>query len=91
MVNVARARAIALQLPHAAEADHHGFPSFRVLARIFPWAPSEGDAWATLQWAAGRAPLPNRERLGTDWLWHCAPLAEWDGTRTVRQAPPAWR
>jgi uncharacterized protein (TIGR03083 family) len=63
----------------------------RVLRRIFPWAPAEGDAWATLRWASGRAPLDDRERLASDWYWHCAPLAEWDGTVKRRQVPPAWR
>ena len=28
-------RAIALALPEAVEADHHGFPSFRVAGKIF--------------------------------------------------------
>lgn len=28
-------RALALSLPEAVEADHHGFPSFRVAGRIF--------------------------------------------------------
>ncbi len=28
-------RAIALALPEASEADHHGFPSFRVTGKIF--------------------------------------------------------
>jgi hypothetical protein len=28
-------RAIALALPEAIEADHHGFPSFRVAGKIF--------------------------------------------------------
>lgn len=28
-------RAMALALPEALEADHHGFPSFRVAGRIF--------------------------------------------------------
>jgi hypothetical protein len=65
--------------------------SARVRARIFPWAPAEIDPWAALRWAAGRAALPDRERLGPDWYWHCAPLAEWDGTIKKRTAPPAWR
>ncbi len=52
----------------------------RVLARLFPWAPIGSDAWATLRWANGRAPLGERPRLGPDWTWHCAPLEEWDGT-----------
>jgi hypothetical protein len=36
----------------------------RIRARIFPWAPADLDPWAALRWAAGRAALPNRERLG---------------------------
>jgi hypothetical protein len=62
-----------------------------VLTRLFPWAPTDVDAWAALRWAAGRAGLPERERLGPDWYWHCAPLADWDGAVKRRTAPPAWR
>jgi uncharacterized protein (TIGR03083 family) len=50
----------------------------RVLRRIFPWAPTGAEPWAALLWANGRAPLgdtPTERR----WLWHCAPLEEWDG------------
>jgi hypothetical protein len=65
--------------------------SARIRARIFPWAPAEIDPWAALRWAAGRAALPDRERLGPDWYWHCAPLSEWDGTIKKRTSPPAWR
>ena len=65
--------------------------SARIAARLFPWAPRDGDPWAALRWAAGRAALPDRERLGPDWSWHPAPLAEWDGTIRKRTAPPAWR
>ena len=64
--------------------------SARILARLFPWAPTDSDPWDALRWAAGRAALPNRARLGPDWYWHCAPLAEWDGTIKKRTAPPAW-
>ena len=35
MVTVAQARTLALALPEAIEADHHGRPSFRVGGRIF--------------------------------------------------------
>lgn len=49
------------------------------LRRLFPWAPTDTDPWRTLLWANGRADLPGRERQAT-WRWHCAPLAEWDGT-----------
>lgn len=50
-----------------------------VVERLFPWAPPGEDAWATLLWANGRAPLGERPRLAGDWVWWCAPLAEWDG------------
>jgi uncharacterized protein (TIGR03083 family) len=63
----------------------------RVLGRIFPWAPSEGDAWEILRWAAGRTALPDHERLGPEWYWHCEPLEGWDGTVNTRTRPPEWR
>jgi uncharacterized protein (TIGR03083 family) len=62
----------------------------RIATRIFPWAPADADPWAALRWAAGRTALPDRERLGHDWWWHCAPLSEWDGTIRKRTTPPAW-
>src|ERR671912_436359 len=37
--------------------------STRVLARLFPWAPVGVYPWDSLRWAAGRAALPDRERL----------------------------
>jgi uncharacterized protein (TIGR03083 family) len=54
------------------------------LRRLFPWAPADADPWQALLWANGRVDLPGQERQ-TGWRWHCAPLAEWDGTnpRTV--------
>ena len=63
---------------------------FRVLRRLFPWAPSDGVAWAVLRWVSGRGTLPGRDRLAPDWYWHCAPLEEWDGTVKKRLAPAAW-
>lgn len=85
-------------LIHTADiADGLGLPlqppdglTAAVLARIFPWAPPDAEPWAAFQWVCGRAPLSDRERLGPDWWWHCAPLAEWDGTRKVRTTPPNW-
>jgi uncharacterized protein (TIGR03083 family) len=59
----------------------------KVLRRLFPWAPSETDAWDTLLWANGRVPLGNRARLAPGWRWHCAPLDEWDGTDPVPLSP----
>jgi hypothetical protein len=63
----------------------------RVLHRLFPWAPTGHDPWQTVRWASGRIALPGHPRLGPDWYWHCAPLAEWDGRVRRRTAPPAWR
>ena len=64
----------------------------RVLARLFPWVERRQDetAWDLLRWSNGRVALPGRERLGPDWWWHCAPLAEWDGStgRVRTEAPP---
>lgn len=44
----------------------------RVLARLFPDAPTDTDPWATLLWATGRAELPGRPRLA-EWRWYGAP------------------
>jgi hypothetical protein len=50
------------------------------LARLFPWAPADTDAWQTLQWATGRLDLSGYPRVAPDWAWHASPLSEWDGT-----------
>ena len=39
MVSPDRARRLALALPDSLEADHHGFPSFRIRGRIFATLP----------------------------------------------------
>ncbi|MFI1003331.1 hypothetical protein ACIP10_26230 [Streptomyces galbus] len=44
----------------------------RVLARLFPDAPTSTDPWATLLWATGRADLPGRPRPAT-WRWDGTP------------------
>ena len=63
-----------------------------VLARIFPWAPTdEPDRWAVFRYETGRAALGSRPRRDANWYWHCAPLAEWDGTVKRRTNPPAWQ
>jgi len=59
----------------------------RVLARLFPWAPTDSDPWETLRWGNGRQSLGDRESPGPTWLWHCAPLEEWDGTIPVDDEP----
>jgi hypothetical protein len=76
-----------LGVPFAPPADF----AARIVARIFPWAPAYVPPWDALRWAAGRIALLGHARLGPDWYWHCAPLAEWDGTIKRRTAPPAWR
>ena len=50
-----------------------------VLDRLFPWWPQDVDPWKALLWTNGRSSLPGRPNPGASWLWHCAPLDEWDG------------
>lgn len=52
----------------------------KVVRRLFPWAPTDTDEWTTLRWANGRAGIAGHDDVGPNWGWHCAPLAEWDGT-----------
>ena len=49
----------------------------RTLRRLFPWADVDGDPWLALLRANGRS-VGDQPR-DPNWLWHCAPLAEWDG------------
>ncbi|MFE6334803.1 hypothetical protein ACFVOK_16535 [Streptomyces sp. NPDC057798] len=44
----------------------------RVLARLFPDAPTDTAPWPTLLWATGRTELPHRARR-TEWRWYGAP------------------
>ncbi len=65
----------------------------RIMQRVFPWAPDATECpnrWEALRWCCGRTSLPTRSRLDEKWWWHAAPIAEWDGTRNQRTAPPAW-
>ncbi|MFJ6797353.1 maleylpyruvate isomerase N-terminal domain-containing protein [Streptomyces sp. NPDC091268] len=59
-----------LALPWSPPADLCS----RVLARLFPAAPSSTDPWTTLLWATGRAELPGHPRL-TTWRWDGVPRA----------------
>jgi hypothetical protein len=52
----------------------------RVVARLFPWAPTDVDPWSALRWATGRQGLPGYGDTSTNWAWHASPVAEWDGT-----------
>ena len=51
----------------------------KVLARLFPWAPTDVSAWDSLRWANGRLALAGVAPQDANWRWHCAPLSEWDG------------
>lgn len=52
-----------------------------ILDRLFPWWPDrEAEPWPALLWANGRIPLAGHATPGAEWLWHCAPIAEWNGT-----------
>lgn len=56
-----------------------------VLRRLFPWVSPVTEPWPQLRWANGRIALGDRDRLdGSTWAWHCAPLADWDGTVATR-------
>lgn len=46
----------------------------KVLARMFPHAPTDRDPARTLLWANGRAPLDELPKL-TGWRWHSVPPA----------------
>jgi hypothetical protein len=50
-------------------------PCVRALARLFPEVPVDGDPWATLRWATGRAELPGFAGRRVFEGWHSAPLA----------------
>jgi hypothetical protein len=59
----------------------------RVLARLFPWHdPGDDDRWQLLRWANGRVDLPGRPNQ-QGWRWHCAPLADWDGSQPALTRP----
>jgi hypothetical protein len=56
------------------------FVARALLDRLFPWWPRDADPWDALRWANGRASLPGHPPVDDTWLWHCAPVDEWDGT-----------
>jgi hypothetical protein len=60
----------------------------RVVRRLFPWAPEHDDPWARFRWCTGRAALEGHQRQGPEWLWHAAPVAEWDGVPRTEPPPP---
>ena len=51
----------------------------RLAGRLFPWAPTAPNPWERLLWANGRLDLPGIPPPAKRWMWHCAPLSEWDG------------
>jgi hypothetical protein len=64
-----------LALPFSIPEDLAG----KILARLYPWAPSGVAPSDVLLWVNGRLKLPGESR--EDWQrWHSAPLEEWDGS-----------
>ncbi|WP_033437611.1 maleylpyruvate isomerase N-terminal domain-containing protein [Saccharothrix sp. NRRL B-16314] len=61
------ARALGLELAPPPELTR------KVLARMFPDAPTDRDPFRTLLWANGRIALDDLPKR-TGWRWHCAPL-----------------
>jgi hypothetical protein len=59
----------------------------RILARLFPWHQCGDDPWQALLWANGRVDLPGCPRQA-GWVWHGAPLADWDGLPPSRRKMP---
>ena len=51
----------------------------KLLNRLFPWAPTGHDAWATFLYCVGRIPLGDLPHQHKAWGWHAAPREEWDG------------
>jgi hypothetical protein len=55
-----------------------------ILARMFPdrhaelasVSSADINPWTTIQWATGRVSLPELSDVGSNWRWHCAPLAD---------------
>jgi uncharacterized protein (TIGR03083 family) len=68
--------ATALDAPYRPDT----FVARSLLDRLFPWWPRDAEPWEALLWAHGRGDLPGHPSPGADWLWHCAPVDEWDGT-----------
>lgn len=54
------------------------------------WWPRAETPWDALRWANGRISIPGYDSPGSSWLWHCAPLDEWDG-RIPRWDPSGQR
>jgi hypothetical protein len=52
----------------------------KIVRRLFPWTPPDVPGPTALLWANGRVRLFDDDPHECP-SWHCAPLAEWDGTR----------
>ncbi|MCC7075689.1 MAG: hypothetical protein IT198_01050 [Acidimicrobiia bacterium] len=63
--------------------------TLRLLRRLFPWTveAAVSDPWSTLLWANDRIRLNGMDRIGPEWTWWCAPLADWDGRLPTRPDP----
>jgi len=52
----------------------------KIVARLFPWAPTDVPSMDALLACAGRGRVAGFDSVGPRWAWHAAPLPEWDGT-----------
>ena len=62
----------------------------RVVSRLFPWAPSDTEGWPTLLWLTARQSLVGQKDADGSWIWHCAPLEEWDGSIAIWRPIVEW-
>ena len=69
MVTPAVVRQLALALPDVVERDHHGFPSFRVAARIFATMPKPDRLRVMLDEHAIRSAAANRPESCRESYW----------------------
>ena len=53
--------------------------SERIVRRMFPWSSVDAPGWQALLFETGRGEISGLESPGDSWMWHNAPLDEWNG------------
>lgn len=69
MSTINQARTIALGLPEATEADHHGMASFRVRGKIFATVPDDDHVRIMLDENGIRAAVAEFPSVCKDFYW----------------------
>jgi hypothetical protein len=69
MVSPGEVRRLALELPEAVEADHHGMPSFRVRGRIFATLPDGSTLRAMLDEGGIRTAVNDEPEACSELWW----------------------